>query len=135
MTPTPVEELMTTPVLTVAGDEDAAAVADAMRDQDINSVVVTDEDCQAAGILTSTDFVNLAAADRQPGETSVSTYMTTEVVTADPDEPVSTTAARMREHDINHIPVIDDEGQVLGILTATDLTESLADPPAEPSQG
>jgi CBS domain-containing protein len=134
MTPTPVEDLMTTPVLTVAGDEDAAAVAQAMRDQDIKSVVITDEDCQAAGILTSTDFVDLAADDRQPGETSVSAYMTTTVVTAEHDGSVPTVAARMREHDIAHIPVIDDEGQVVGILTATDLTDSLAEPPAEAAQ-
>jgi len=129
MTVTETAALMTTPVLTVAGEEDAAAVAGAMRDQGVKSVVITDEDCQAAGILTSTDFVELAAEERQAGETSVSEYMTTAVVTANPDEAVPAVAARMRDHDISHVPVVDDEGQVVGILTATDLTASVA---AEP---
>lgn len=134
MSPTRVEERMTTPVLTVAGDEDAAGVAHAMQDQTIKSVVITDEDCQAAGILTSTDFVTLAADDRQPGETTVDEYMTTAVVTADPDEPIPAVAARMRAHEINHLPVIDDGGQVVGILTATDLIDVLAESDADQVQ-
>lgn len=132
MSPTEAAELMTTPVLTVAMDDDAAAVARAMRDREIKSVVATDEDCQAAGILTSTDYVALAAAEDPPAETPVGEYMTTTVVTAAPADPIEAVAARMREHDISHVPVVDDEGQVVGILTATDLTESVAG--AEPAQ-
>lgn len=128
MDETRVGDLMTAPVLTVGMDDNAADVGHAMREQGIKSVVVIDDDCGAAGIVTSTDFVAIAADDRVPSETPVREYATTDVVTAAVDDPVSGIAERMRDNDINHLPVVEDE-QVVGILTTTDLTEWLSDPP------
>ncbi|KOX91709.1 hypothetical protein AMS69_16470 [Haloarcula rubripromontorii] len=121
-----VAEFMTSPVLTVTGDEIALDVAAAMDDQAINSVVVVDEACQAEGILTSTDYVRLTADGVDPTETTVADHMTRDIVTASPDTTLSAVAARMRANDISHVPVVDDEDRVTGILSATDLTSYLA---------
>jgi len=51
--------------------------------------------------------------------------MTTDVVTARPNDEVGALAERMTEHDISHLPVVDDEKQVVGILSTTDLTAHL----------
>lgn len=125
---TRVGDLMTTPVLTVEMDDNAADVGHAMSEQGIKSVVVIDDDCSPAGILTSTDFVAMAADDSVPSETLVREYATADVVTVGVEDPVSDVATRMRDNDINHLPVVED-GQVVGILTATDLTAWLSDPP------
>ncbi|MFB6141922.1 MAG: CBS domain-containing protein [Halorientalis sp.] len=124
---TTVADLMTEPVLTVRPDDNAADVGHAMADRGIKSVVIIDDDCHPEGIVTSTDFVAMAADDRTPSETAVREYMTTGIVTATREEPVPEVAERMRAEDINHLPVVDDDGQVLGILTATDLTASLSE--------
>lgn len=126
MTERLVADLMTSPVLTVDTDDEAADVAHAMADQNIKSVVAIDDDCRPQGIITSTDFVAMAADDRTPSETTVEEYMTTDIVTISPDIPAAEAAAEMRDHDVNHLPVVGDDEQVTGIVSTTDLTESLS---------
>ena len=126
MQETLVGDLVTTPVLTVNTEESAADVGHALRDRNIKSVVATDEDCRPSGIIPSTDFVAMAADDRTPSETEVGEYMTTDIVTTTPSEPLPEVAERMRDSDVSHLPVVGDEGRVIGILSATDLTESLS---------
>lgn len=118
-------DLMTTPVLTVESDRAASDVASAMLEAGINSVVVVDEDCTPDGIVTSTDFVEMAAQTADETRT-VGSYMTASVITAEPDEPVSTVAARMHENGISHMPVVD-ETDVVGIVTTSDFTAYVAD--------
>jgi len=121
MTETPVSEIMTTPVLTVAPDETLSDAAWAMRDTEIKSVAVIDADCDPVGILTSTDFVQLAADDVAPSETTVEEYMTTTVETIGPDATVSEAATQLLDSGFNHVPVVD--GDVVGILTTTDILQ------------
>lgn len=51
----------------------------------------------------------------------VSKYMTDKLVTARPEDGSRTTFFRMREHGIRHIPVVDGEGTLVGILSDRDL--------------
>lgn len=126
MTDTAVEELMTTPVLTVEPDEPPADVARAMVDSGVKSVVVIDADCHPVGILTSTDYVRMTATSTDPHAATVGEFMTADVVTATAGEPVAAAADRMVARGISHLPVVDG-GQVVGILTTTDLAASLVD--------
>lgn len=127
MTEATVGELMTRPVLTVAADDAVIDVASAMREQGVNSVVVIDEACRPLSILTSTDYVTMTADGVDPHATVVGDVATTEVVTVTRDDPVAAAARLMAEHDISHLPVVDDDGEVGGILTTTDLTAHVAD--------
>lgn len=122
-----VADYMTSPVLTVTADELTLDVAAAMDDQSIKSVVIVDEACQPEGILTSTDYLRLTADGVDPTETTVAEHMTTDIVTTSPGTALSAVASQMRAHDISHVPVVDDETTVTGILSATDLTSYLAD--------
>ena len=47
-------------------------------------------------------------------------------------EPVSAAKRRMAEHEIKHLPVIDDDGQLIGILTDRDIKmrQAIADDPS-----
>ncbi len=119
MTETAVSEIMTTPVLTVAPDEIVSDVAWAMRDTEIKSVAVIDADCDPVGILTSTDFVQLAADGMDPSETTVEECMTAPVETITPDASVAEAATHLLDSGFNHIPVVD--GDVVGMLTTTDI--------------
>ena len=51
----------------------------------------------------------------------ISKYMTSKLVTARPEDGTRTTFFRMREHDIRHIPVVDEDGQLVGIVSDRDL--------------
>jgi len=121
-----VGQVMTDPVLTVARDDRLDAVADAMVELGIKSVVVVDEECRPAGILTSTDFVRAAAdGDRVASGATVEAYMTPEVSTVRPDDSLRTVATRMIEAGIAHLPVVEN-GSAVGIVSTTDLTAALA---------
>lgn len=103
--------------------EDAGQV---MRDNGVGSVIVVDEENRLEGILTTTDFVGIVAESHPKAETSVSRYMTTDVVTTDAQAGIRDAADLMVEHGFHHLPVVDDEEGVIGIVTTTDLTSYLS---------
>lgn len=132
MTDTTVRELMTAPVMTVEADEPLSEVAWAMEQKGIKSLAVVDGDCQPVGILTSTDFIHMAADEAVPTEATVGDYMTTGVATTTPDTPAEAAATRLLEEGFNHMPVVG-EG-VVGILSTTDILQHLS-APVEPVDG
>ncbi|PSQ33554.1 hypothetical protein BRD09_00370 [Halobacteriales archaeon SW_10_68_16] len=118
---------MTSPFVTVNPDDPITDAAKTMRDATIGSVMVVDDDHQPQGILTRSDFVDFVAdeenlaADEVPPTRAV---MTTDIVTVSPDTPLSEVADVMGEHAIHHLPVVSGSGQVVGIVTTTDLANA-----------
>lgn len=121
-----VADVMSSPVLTLAAETTIDEAAAGMLESEIKSVVVIDAECSPVGILTSTDLVRLAADDRVASEVTVEAYMTTDVRTTDPDASITAVAGRMIDQGINHLPVVGEGGNVVGILTTTDLTSYLS---------
>ncbi|WP_276251433.1 CBS domain-containing protein [Haloarcula rara] len=121
-----VGSLMTSPVTTVSADTPAKDAAALMLEEGISSAVVVDEDNQLAGILTSTDFVAIAADDESAAAFSVADHMTTDVVTTTVQATIEDVADLLIEHGIHHVPVVDDAAGVVGMVTTTDLTAYLA---------
>ncbi|MDS0296414.1 CBS domain-containing protein [Halogeometricum luteum] len=121
-----VARLMSTSTHTVSPDtlvEDAAQV---MMDEGIGSVMVVDDDNQVVGILTNTDFVRIVAERKPKDRTPVSEYMTEDVVTTTAQVPIRDVADTMMNHGFHHVPVVDDEEGVIGIITTTDLAAYLS---------
>jgi CBS domain-containing protein len=121
-----VGSLMTSPVTSVSADTPAKDAAELMLEQGISSVVVVGEDNHLVGILTSTDFVAIAAADESADAFSVADHMTSDVVTTTVQTTVQDVADLLIEHGIHHVPVVDDTEGVVGMVTTTDLTAYLS---------
>jgi CBS domain-containing protein len=119
---TEVGHLMTSPVLTVDPETPVDEIADAMLEEGIKSIVAIDDACRPIGILTSTDFVRIVAEGTPKSTTTVGDHMTEDIATTTEDVAIPEIAGRMVEYDISHFPVIDDAGEVIGIISATDLT-------------
>lgn len=126
MTDTPASDVMTTPMLTLDADTPVDEAARGMLEAGIKSVVVGGEACRPEGIFTSTDAVRVAADATPADEATVGAYMTTEVETVRPDDPLPAAARQMVDADISHAPVTDADGNGVGILTTTDLAEALS---------
>jgi len=47
--------------------------------------------------------------------------MTADVKTAKPNDPLSTVQDLMNEHNFRHVPVVDDEGMLVGLISERDL--------------
>lgn len=120
-----VARVMTTDLSTVTPDTLVEDAARTMLAEEIGSVVVADED-GVAGILTTTDFVRIVAEREPKDQTPVSAYMSTDVVTADAQDTINDAADVMLENGFHHLPVVDDEEGVVGIVTTTDLTGYLS---------
>lgn len=127
MDDTPVHELMTDPVLTVNDDDRVGDVGTAMLDQEIKSIVVIDEECRPDGILTSTDFIEVATAGPGATEDPVAEWMTTDVHAISQEATVTAAAETMATHGISHLPVVDDDGTVVGLISTTDIVAGQAD--------
>jgi acetoin utilization protein AcuB len=62
---------------------------------------------------------------KSPGDLSVAAIMTKTVHTAKPTEPVRSVAQRLLSAHIGCLPVVDDAGAVVGIVTKTDLVKAV----------
>lgn len=116
-----VAQLMTSELVTVRPSALVEDAANRMLEEDIGSVLVVNEAGGVEGILTSTDFVQIVAERKPKDETPVEAYMTSDVLTTHAQEPIEEVANRMLDAGIHHMPVVDDEGTAIGIVTTTDL--------------
>jgi CBS domain-containing protein len=118
-----VRDWMSSPVIVIDRDCSVSYALTLMRRRNIHSVVISLEpESSAYGILTSTDIRDkIIAEDRNPGETRIVEIMTSPVLTADPEWTLKECSAHMHEHNIHHMPVADEHGTLIGLISATDL--------------
>lgn len=117
-----VGRLMTSDPVTVSPDTLVEDAAQLMLDEAIGSLIVTDDDNQIRGILTSTDFVAIVKESDPKAETTVERYMSTDVKTTTAQAPIEEVADMMLTEGIHHVPVVDATEGVIGIISTTDLT-------------
>jgi len=115
-----VEDVMSSPVETVAPNAACSAAARALRDANVGSLVVCD-DGRPAGIVTESDMVELLAADADAESRSVRGVMSVDLVTVPADATLEAAAGLLADNDIRRLPVCDD-GRLVGIVTTTDLS-------------
>ncbi|WP_436926446.1 CBS domain-containing protein [Halosimplex amylolyticum] len=122
-----VGSLMSSPVRTVTPAVDVRTAAQQMTDHGISSVVVVDGDNRLEGILTSTDYVRIAADGADVTETTAEAYMTTDVVSTSVNEPVHEVAETMMARGVHHVPVADEDEGVVGMITTKDFAAYLSE--------
>jgi arabinose-5-phosphate isomerase len=84
-------------------------------------VVVTDETCHVAGVVTVGDFTRLVERESDPLSTSVREVMTRSPRTARAHELGAAVVHRMQQHGIMAMPVLDDTERVVGVVHLHDL--------------
>jgi CBS domain-containing protein len=122
----PVAQLMTTGVFTVTPETPITAAAGTLLEENIGSLVVVDGDDQPVGMLTNTDLIGIVSAGALDAEATVEGYMSNRIVTIGRRDSIREAAAKMITNGIHHLPVTDDEGGIVGILSTMDLTAHLS---------
>jgi CBS domain-containing protein len=79
------------------------------------------------GLITERDLVRAAAAEMDFAATPVSDLMGADPDTFDPDLDVWDAAAWISESGYRHLPVMDDAGELLGVVSIRDLLRALLD--------
>jgi CBS domain-containing protein len=110
--------------LVVFVDPDAT-VSDAlalMRRRYINSLIVRKTDTNPEyGILTSTDISDkIIAQEQNPSQVKVRDLMSSPIISVNHQVILRDCAKLMNEHDIHHLPVVDDTGNIVGMISSTD---------------
>lgn len=104
-------------LVTAKPSETVADAARKMREYNVGSVLIVDEQGKLLGIFTERDLVKVVASNK-PLSTKLEEVMTKgDLVTASPDDPLPLIAHKMVEHNVRHIPVVDDQGRVVGIIS------------------
>lgn len=125
MTDVSVERIMSTELVTVDDDATVATAAQRMLEEDVGSVLVVDDGGRLRGLLTATDFVRLVYENDPEDETPIGACMTTDVVTASPDDTAEDLETLIASGH-THFPVTAANGEVVGMVSTTDLTEHVA---------
>jgi acetoin utilization protein AcuB len=111
---------MSTKPITVRPDADCRAALQLMRGRRIRRLPVVDAAGRLVGIVAERDLV-LAAAQHATSAVEVGQVMSTGVVTATVDMPLTEVAATMIDRKIGGLPVVDARGGVIGVITETDI--------------
>jgi CBS domain-containing protein len=119
---TPLSQLLRRAAFTVPPHTPLAQALGAMHEKRIGSVLVADEDSGAAvGILTRHDVLGRVTLPGLAMSTPISAVMSTPVHALGLAHTAQDAALLMSRHGIRHVPVADDGGRVIGILSERDL--------------
>ena len=110
-----VRDHMLPTAIAVAPTDSCATVVERMRQAKASSAIVTTPDGQLAGIVTEQDVCRRIAYQAE-ARTPIDRVMSAPVETIQADDYLYRAVARMRRHDLRHMPVVDGNGAVLGNL-------------------
>lgn len=117
-----VGEIMTDAVRVCRDTDDLAEVACSMERLDFGCVPVTEDGGRVIGIVTDRDICLAACRSGKPlAELRVRDAMTKPVRTCSPDASPAEAEFLMREAQVRRLPVVDESGALVGILSLADL--------------
>jgi CBS domain-containing protein len=121
--PHTVRDWMSKPAIVVDPDSSVSYALTLMRRRNIHSVIVNiGQDNPSYGIITTTDIRDkIAAADRNPAEIAVREIMSGPLILAKPEWTLKECSRTMQEHNIHHLPVADEHGTLVGLISTTDI--------------
>jgi len=94
---------------------------------DIGCLVVTNSDGKMSGIISERDYINkIALLGRTSKDTPISEIMTSSpLMTAEMTATVEECMHKMLSKDIRHLPLLDPEGNCVGMLSVKDIVKEL----------
>jgi CBS domain-containing protein len=118
-----VKDYMMPVPLAVSASTPCGEVVARMVEQSASGATVIDHDDRPLGIVTEHDIVHRVVFQQSP-DTAIDQVMTTPVATVEADDYLYRAIARMRRADLRHMPAVDDDGRLVGML---DLHDAIAD--------
>ncbi len=113
-------DIMTMNPITISGDSSVKKCSDLMKKHDVGGLLVVKGD-QLLGIITEYDLVRSVIAEEKDYDTKVEDVMVSDTVSSSPDEDIFVALKKMRDYKINYLPIINDEGNLTGLVTLKDI--------------
>ena len=124
-----VSKNMTINPVTTTPDMGVFEAFELMKNEGVQRLPVLDNDGNLVGIISEKNITS-AAADREVSivefalllsKIKVGDVMTKEVITVSVDDPVELAARKMSDNDISILPVVDNDGKLVGVVSRSDL--------------
>jgi len=119
-----VRDIMTKTLISVNPATTSLQIAKMMEQGGIGAVLVKENE-NLVGIVTDRDFATKIAANNLPFDTPVQKIMSSPLITINHNEPISAAADMMTSKKIRKLAV-SDNGNIIGLITSTDLVNQLA---------
>ncbi len=141
-----IKDIMTTDVITVSTGDSVEHCARLLQENDISGLPVLDDNGKVAGIVTEGDLIRRASRIKAPGYLEIlggliylgspkkfvdelqramsyeaGQLMSKDVISVGPDDTVEKAATLMVDEGVNRLPVIDEQGELVGIISRRDI--------------
>ncbi len=121
-----VQEVMTTDAACCSPDTKVKEAASMMEEQDCGCLPVVTDARRVVGVVTDRDIVCRCVAQGKGPETEVGEAMTSPARCCGPDDDVSEATRIMAEGKVRRVPVVDDAGCCVGIVSQADIARAEA---------
>jgi CBS domain-containing protein len=123
--PMQVTKLMQREIMTCSDRDSLEHVAGLMWKYDIGCLPVTSDAGRVVGVITDRDVCMAAYLQGAPLRSiTVSSVMSKEVVTCRERDQVKDVEEAMRQRQVRRLPVVDDDGAPIGIITLNDIARA-----------
>lgn len=117
-----VREFMTTDVSSCRADRTLVSAASAMQRGDCRFLPVVDREGLPIAVITDGDICEIGTTNhRALRDILVSEAMSREIFTCHPEDAVSQVLETMKLRRIRHLPVVDTDGRLVGVVSLTDV--------------
>jgi CBS domain-containing protein len=110
-------------LLTIDAEVSVLEAAREMIDANVGSMLVT-VDGEITGIVTERDYLRrVVLQEKGDRETTVREIMTSPLIVVTPDTSIEDCMSIITEHRIRHLPVADEGGEVIGLVSIGDVVK------------
>ncbi len=122
-----VEEIMHKGIITVDKSASVTEAARVMARAGVGGLIVTDIN-GPVGIITEGDIIRRVLAEgKDPKKTRVEEVMSAPLKTVGRKTDLETVAEKMRDYNVDRLPVTGEDGRIIGIITERDLVRTEPD--------
>jgi CBS domain-containing protein len=115
-----VQEAMTSNPTAITPDTTVQEAARLMKTEDVGALPIV-EDGRLTGVITDRDLAIRGVAEGRGAETTVRDLASKDIVTIDPQQSLEEAARVMAEHQVRRLPVVEEDGRLVGMLAQADV--------------
>ena len=115
-----IQDTMTSSPTTIESSTTATEAARTMKSADVGSLPIVDGD-RLIGVVTDRDLALRVLGEGKDGSTTVGEIASKDVVTIDPQQSLEEAARLMAEHQIRRLPVVEEDGRLVGVVAQADV--------------
>jgi len=114
-------KIMSSPPVTIKPSDRLVDATRKVYQSNIGSIVVVDENNHPVGILTKSDFLYFIATGIVKRDPLVKEVMRSEPVVIKVNESIKEAYERMKNLGIRHLQQVNDEGEIVGVISMRDI--------------